>query len=115
MSTTASWLLSVAGSGMCLFLAVQAFRFWITRDWPRVCTTLVAVLVVMAMVWRPTLPFELAAKLRTPLREDLLDEGPGPQHHDPTSADGPGTTPSRWAAVRRSRPCRGGSGSAPAP
>lgn len=88
MSTTASWLLSVAGTGMCLFLATQLFRFWMARDWPRVCTTLVAVLVVTAMVWRPTLPLELAAKLRTSLRKDL-DAGPGPQHHDPGPTDGP--------------------------
>ncbi|MEU4080367.1 hypothetical protein [Streptomyces venezuelae] len=86
-STTATWLLSLAGSGMCLFLAVQAFRFWIARDWPRVCTTLAAVLVVTAVVWRPTLPLELAGKLRTSPRKDL-NAGPGPQQHAPTSADG---------------------------
>ncbi|TLQ39295.1 hypothetical protein [Streptomyces marianii] len=84
MSTTASWLLSVAGTGMCLFLAAHAFRAWTAQDWPRVCSTLVAVVVVSTVVWRPTLPLELAATLR----KDLEAE-PGPQQHEPTSADSP--------------------------
>ncbi|MCX4826534.1 hypothetical protein OG883_43640 [Streptomyces sp. NBC_01142] len=89
MSTTAAWILSVAGSGMCLFLAAQAFRFWIAQDWPRVCSTLVAVVVVSTVVFRPTLPLELAAKLRASLRKDL-EADPGPTDHDTTSADGLG-------------------------
>ncbi|MFE7485050.1 hypothetical protein [Streptomyces sp. NPDC057552] len=88
MSTTASWLLSVAGTGMCMFLAAQAFRFWIAQDWPRVCSALVGCLIVTTMVWSPTLPLELAAKIRSALRENP-DASEGPQHDAP-SGDSPG-------------------------
>ncbi|MFJ4700577.1 hypothetical protein ACIP5N_21640 [Streptomyces sp. NPDC088768] len=91
MSTTASWLLSVAGTGMCMFLAAQVFRFWIAQDWPRVCSALVGCLIVTTLVWSPTLPLELAAKLRSALRQDP-DANEDPQHDAPNSGDGPGHT-----------------------
>ncbi|WP_127452869.1 hypothetical protein [Streptomyces sp. B29(2018)] len=91
MSTSASWLLSVIGTGMCMFLAAQVLRFLIAQDWPRMCSALVACLIVTTMVWSPALPLELAAKIRTSLREDP-DANESPQHDAPTSGDGPGHT-----------------------
>ncbi|MER8119101.1 hypothetical protein [Streptomyces sp. NPDC094031] len=87
-STTTSWLISVAGTGMCMLLAAQGFRFWMARDWPRVCTALVGCMVVTTMVWNPTLPLELVAKIHTSQRKEP-DADAGPQHHDPAGADGP--------------------------
>ncbi|MFG2210535.1 hypothetical protein [Streptomyces sp. NPDC048638] len=93
-STTATWILTLVGNIVCLCLAVQVFRFWLAKDWPRVCATLVGTLTVATLVFNPRLPMELAGKLRAIFLGDLVDDS-GPTAHDktapaaPTPADGP--------------------------
>ncbi len=98
MSTTAAWILSLAGSGMCLFLAVQTVWFWITQNWPRMCSTLIGALIASTVVFRPTLPLELAAKLRASLSNDL-EADPRPTTPDPTVTHGPGTDGPPWGTI----------------
>ncbi|MFI6529512.1 MULTISPECIES: hypothetical protein [Streptomyces] len=99
-STTATWILTLIGNLMCLFLGVQAFRFWLAKDWPRACTALLGVMVLSTLVFNPRLPVELAAKLRALVAKDLEAE-PSPSEHGAGTSDGPQHTDSSppWGTI----------------
>ncbi|MEW1760424.1 hypothetical protein AB0393_28420 [Streptomyces cyaneofuscatus] len=87
-SATATWILTLVGNIACLCLAVQVFRFWIAKDWPRVCTTMVGTMVLLTFVFNPGLPMQLAGKLRAVVLKDLGDDS-GPPAHDETAPAAP--------------------------
>ncbi|WP_159047715.1 hypothetical protein [Streptomyces sp. WM6378] len=98
-STTATWILTLVGNIACLLLGVQMLRFWIAKDWPRMCTALIGAMTLLTLVFNPSLPMELAARLRATVAKNF-DADPAPVDHGTTTPDETGHTDSTsWGTI----------------